>query len=98
MAEQVEEIPVDDVTMPGEEMAITGAGEFEAMPDEEMAMAGAGEFEAMAGEEMAITGAGEFEAMPDEEMAMAGEIQAIELPGTWKLILSRTSPKSSGRS
>ena len=66
MAEQVEEIPADDVTMPDEEMAMAGAGEMDAMPD--------------------------------EEMAMTGEIQAIELPGTWKLILSRIAPKSSGRS
>ena len=82
MAEQVEEIPADDVTMPDEEMAMAGAGEMDAMPDEEKAMAGAGE----------------MDAMPDEEMAMTGEIQAIELPGTWKLILSRIAPKSSGRS
>ncbi len=81
MADQVEKMSVDDMTMPDEEMAISGAGEMDDMP----------------GEEMAISGAGEMDVMPDEEMAMAVEIQAIELPGTWKLVLSQTSLKSSGR-
>ena len=64
MADQIKEMPVGDMTMPEEEMAMPGAGEMEVMPE--------------------------------EEMAMPGEKQAIELPGTWKLILSQTSLKRSG--
>jgi hypothetical protein len=106
MADQMEEMFVGDMTMPGEEMAV--AGEMEVMPGEEVAVAGevevmpgeevavAGEVEVMPGEEMAV--AGEMEVMPGEEMAVAGEIQAVELTGTWRLILSLTSLNSSGRS
>jgi len=37
-----------------------------------------------------------MDVMPGEEMVMSGEKQAIELPGTWKLILTQTSLKRSG--
>jgi hypothetical protein len=80
MANQVEKMPVDDMTMADEEMAMPGAEGMDVMPDEEMAMPGA--------EEMDV--------MPGEEMAMSGKKQTIEFPGTWKLILSQTSLKRSG--
>ena len=93
MADQVKEMPVGDMTMPGEEMDMSGAEEMNVMPGEEMDMLEAMEMNAMPGEEMNTSRAEGMNAMP---MDISGEIKAIELPGTWKIILSQTSFKGSG--
>ena len=71
MAEEMEEMPVDDMTTPDEEMAMMG--EVDVMPGEEMAMSGY--MDDMPSEEMAMMG--EMDVMPGEEMAGEGEMAIV---------------------